>query len=108
MLVVADHLALGLQPVADPARDQIVEREAQRHGAAPERVEHRRAHRRIEERRQHAAMHDAQRIGMLRAGQEAADRAAVLELLEPWTAGSGEAGRYGELAKAWRNGHVPL
>src|SRR5439155_19152101 len=108
MLVVADHLALGLQPVADPARPEIVERQAERHGAAPERIEHRRAHRGIEKGRQHAAMHDAQRIGVLRPRPEAADGAAILELLEPRTVGSGETGRFSELAEYWPNGHAPM
>ena len=75
MLVVANDLAFGLQPVADAARSEIVEREPQRHGAPVQRVEHRRAHRRIEEGRQHAAMDDAEGVGVLRTGQETADGA---------------------------------
>ena len=77
-------------------------REAERDGAAVQRVPHRRAHRRIEEGRQHAAMHDAQRIGVLGTGQEAADGAAVFDLLEPRAVGRGETGRSVSLAKAWR------
>src|SRR5258708_35609419 len=50
MLVVAYHLALGLQPLADLARADIVDRQPQGHGAAFERVPHRGAHR-SEERR---------------------------------------------------------
>ena len=61
-----------------------------------------------EEGRQHAAMDDAQRIGMLRAGQEAADDAAVLELLEPRAVGGSEADRFFQFTKAGRNGHAPL
>jgi hypothetical protein len=112
MLVMAHHLAFRLQPVADAARAEIVEREPQRHRSAVQRVEHRRAHRRIEEGRQHAAMHDAERIGVPGAGQEAADGATAVDLLEPRAVGRGETGRFCELAEAWRNigrnGHRPL
>ena len=50
-------------------------------------------------------MDDAERIGVLGTGQEAADGAAVLDLLEPRAVGRGKTGRFSELAKAWRNGH---
>jgi len=79
---VSHHLALGLQPVADAARAEIIERQAQGDGAALQGME-RRSPSPNRGRPQHAAMDDAQRIGVLRAGQEAADRAAVLDLLEP-------------------------
>ena len=48
-------------------------------------------------------MHDAERIGVLGTGQEAADGAAVVDLLEPRAVGRGETGRFCELAEAWRN-----
>jgi hypothetical protein len=57
-------------------------------------------------------MDDAERIGVPGTGQEAADGAAVFDLLEPRAVGRGETGRFGELAETWRNlgwnGHRPL
>src|SRR5262249_25406774 len=107
MLVMAQDLAFGLQPIADAARAEIVDGEADRDRAARERVEHRGAHRRIEEGGQHAAMHDAERIGVLRAGAEGAHYAAGLHLLEPRPVGRGKADSARKHAKAWWNGHGP-